>query len=218
MSNRNDVKVLKTIEGILHRPNIYINNVKTEYMDTHIIENSKIILKKDYKLVYGLYKIIDEAISNVIDHIFKMKFSSNKKDKVKHIDIKINKESIIIKNFGKSIDLRKSICKGFEDKYNPEVIFTTVLSSTNYDDNLIRYTGGRNGYVIKLTSIFSSKVLINIVNNGFKYKQFFTNNLSKISKPKITKTDEKDYTSICFQPDFSRFDGCTINQISGLIQ
>ena len=39
----------------------------------------------------------------------------------------------------------------------PTLIFGQLLTSSNYDDNQKKVTGGRNGYGAKLCNIFSTK-------------------------------------------------------------
>ena len=39
------------------------------------------------------------------------------------------------------------------------MVFGHLLTSSNYDDNEVRMTGGRNGYGAKLTNIFSSSFI-----------------------------------------------------------
>jgi DNA topoisomerase-2 len=38
----------------------------------------------------------------------------------------------------------------------PEMIFGQLLTSSNYEDNTKKVTGGRNGFGAKLTNVFSS--------------------------------------------------------------
>lgn len=44
-----------------------------------------------------------------------------------------------------------------EKMYVPEMIFGTLLTSSNYNDDQKKVTGGRNGYGAKLCNIFSTK-------------------------------------------------------------
>ena len=44
-----------------------------------------------------------------------------------------------------------------EKLYVPELIFGTLLTSSNYDDDEKKVTGGRNGYGAKLCNIFSTE-------------------------------------------------------------
>ena len=47
-----------------------------------------------------------------------------------------------------------------EKMYVPELIFGTLLTSSNYDDNQKKVTGGRNGYGAKLCNIFSTEFTV----------------------------------------------------------
>lgn len=81
------------------------------------------------------------------------------------------------------------------------------MTSSNYDDNEDKITGGRNGFGAKLTNIFSTKF---IVRTGDKeknlvYEQTFEKNMGKKSEPKITNKATVDFTEITFYPDFQKF-------------
>ncbi len=47
-----------------------------------------------------------------------------------------------------------------EKVYVPELVFGHLLTSSNYDDNELKVTGGRNGYGAKLTNIFSKQFTV----------------------------------------------------------
>lgn len=57
-------------------------------------------------------------------------------------------------NNGKGIPV---IMHKVEKMYVPEMIFGTLLTSSNYNDDQKKVTGGRNGYGAKLCNIFSTK-------------------------------------------------------------
>lgn len=60
----------------------------------------------------------------------------------------------------------------------------SVLTSSNYNDNEKKTTGGRNGYGAKLANIFSTEFTIETADglrSGKKYKQTFTNNMQVCS-------------------------------------
>jgi DNA topoisomerase-2 len=44
--------------------------------------------------------------------------------------------------------------------YVPEMIFGQLLTSSNYDDDQKKVTGGRNGFGAKLANIFSTKFVV----------------------------------------------------------
>jgi DNA topoisomerase II len=91
--------------------------------------------------------------------------------------------------------------------YIPEMIFGHLLTGSNYDDEQAKTTGGRNGYGAKLCNIFSTEFTVETqdTKNGKRYKQTWTDNMSKLSKAKITTSKSGDFTRVTFRPDFKRF-------------
>ncbi|KAK7286956.1 hypothetical protein RJT34_22333 [Clitoria ternatea] len=90
----------------------------------------------------------------------------------------------------------------------PELIFGHLLTSSNYDNNVKKTTGGRNGYGAKLTNIFSTEFVIETADGKRqkKYKQVFNNNTGKKSEPAITKCkDGENWTKVTFKPDLEKF-------------
>lgn len=94
-----------------------------------------------------------------------------------------------------------------EGIYIPELIFGHLLTSSNYDDNQQKVTGGRNGYGAKLCNIFSTEFSLETVDSrvGKKYKQTWTDNMAKCGKAKITSHKSDDYTMVSFKPDYAKF-------------
>ena len=64
---------------------------------------------------------------------------------------------ISVMNNGKGIAVEMHAT---EKMYVPELIFGTLLTSSNYDDDQKKVTGGRNGYGAKLCNIFSNEFTI----------------------------------------------------------
>jgi DNA topoisomerase-2 len=60
-----------------------------------------------------------------------------------------------------------------EKVYVPELIFGHLLTSSNYDDNEKKVTGGRNGYGAKLCNIFSTEFIVETADSksALKFKQ-----------------------------------------------
>ena len=65
--------------------------------------------------------------------------------------------------------------------YVPELIFGHLLTSSNYNDNEKKVTGGRNGYGAKLANIFSQEFIVETCDGSreLQYKQVFKNNMSE---------------------------------------
>lgn len=94
--------------------------------------------------------------------------------------------------------------------YVPELVFGHLLTSSNYNDKEKKTTGGWNGYGAKLANIFSKSFVIETADSTHwkRFKQSFTNNMTKRTEPKIEDFEETalDFTIVTFEPDFSRFD------------
>lgn len=121
------------------------------------------------------------------------------------VDIDVENGIISVYNSGKGIPIE---IHSKEKVYIPEMIFGHLLTSSNYDDDEKKLTGGRNGYGAKLANIYSNEFTIDTAdkNTSQKYKQTWTENMSKPGKPKITKNGKgEEYTKVTFRPDFKRF-------------
>ena len=87
------------------------------------------------------------------------------------------------------------------------MIFGHLLTGSNYDDDEAKTTGGRNGYGAKLCNIFSTEFTLETQdsNSGKRYKQTWTDNMSKMGKAKISSSKSSDFTRVTFTPDYKRF-------------
>ncbi|PWA01549.1 hypothetical protein BB558_002380 [Smittium angustum] len=189
------------LEHILLRPDTYIGS--TEPIEENMWVYNKIterMTKKMVKYTPGLYKIVDEIIVNAADN----KIRDPNMEVIK-ITIDQEKGEISVYNDGKGIPIEMH---NEEKVYIPELIFGHLLTSSNYNDNEKKVTGGRNGYGAKLCNIFSKHFEIETSDSvhGKKYKQIFSENMSKKGKPSITKFSNKtEYTKVTFIPDFEKF-------------
>ena len=189
------------LEHVLARPDTYIGSTAPETIkDWCYCNTSNRMVYKDVEYIPGLYKIFDEVVVNAIDQ-------STLDTSVDSISIDVDVESgfISVFNSGGNIPIE---LHSEEKIMIPELIFGNLLTSENYDDNVKRTTGGRNGYGAKLANIFSEEFNVEIYNKTFekKYKQTWKNNMSICEKPTITKcTNKIGYVKITFKPDLSRF-------------
>jgi DNA topoisomerase-2 len=122
------------------------------------------------------------------------------------IKVNIDQENnrISVKNDGAGIPIQ--IHKEY-NIYIPELIFGHLLTSSNYDDDDKKVTGGRNGYGAKLTNIFSKTFTVETADSKSKkiFKQVYRNNMSSNSSPEINPYNKDDFTCITFEPDLSKF-------------
>ena len=199
----------KQRQHILDAPDTYIGGIESDDVtDWTMVDGS--MKKTTFSFIPGLYKCFDEGIVNCRDHLIRMNGKINKGMKdafpVTLIDINVDKETGIITmlNDGDGID----IATHPEHKmYIPEMIFGHLMTSTNYNKKEKKIVGGKNGFGFKLVLIFSKNGRIETVDHRrkLKYVQEFTDNLSVIGKPKITKCKSKPYTKVSFKLDFERF-------------
>ncbi|MBT5430318.1 MAG: 23S rRNA (guanosine(2251)-2'-O)-methyltransferase RlmB [Rhodospirillaceae bacterium] len=191
---------MSQIEHVLKKSAMYIGDTKprTELEWIYDLKSNKMI-KKEITFSPGLFKLFDEILVNAIDE-------STRDKTLNEIKVNIDKDTISVYNNGIGIDV---VMHPEHKVWVPELIFANLLTSTNYNDNEERVTGGTHGLGAKLTAIFSKKVIIEIGDskNKKQYYQEYKNNLSEISKPVIKKYNEKTgYVKITFIPDYKRFD------------
>ncbi|KAG5859844.1 DNA topoisomerase II [Encephalitozoon hellem] len=188
------------VEHILLRPDSYIGSVEREAQQMYIWdEESGRMIYKNIEYVPGLYKIFDEIIVNAADN----KIRDPKMNVIK-VSIDPEKNEISVYNNGKGIPVR--IHKE-ENVYVPELIFGNLLTSSNYNDEEKKVTGGRNGYGAKLCNIFSKEFVVETADCEVKkyYKQKYRNNMGIKEEPEISRYTKEDFTRITFKPDLRRF-------------
>ncbi|KAL9131448.1 MAG: hypothetical protein Q9217_000596 [Psora testacea] len=191
---------LTQLEHIIKRPDTYIGSV--EMQDKQMwVYNSELesMEMRQVNFVPGLYKIFDEILVNAADN----KQRDKNMDTVK---VTVSRETgeISVYNNGRGIPIE---IHEKEQIYIPEMIFGHLLTSSNYDDEQEKVTGGRNGYGAKLCNIFSTQFTLDTADSATKkrYKQTWTANMSKMSKASITQQKGDDYTKITFSPDYQKF-------------
>ncbi|KAK9472391.1 DNA topoisomerase [Dipodascopsis tothii] len=192
---------LTQLQHILKRPDTYIGSV--EYLEKFMWTFDKAtsaMVWKNVRFVPGLYKIFDEILVNAADN----KIRDPNMDTLKVvIDKDANMISIYNNGRGIPIEMHEK-----EKMFIPELIFGNLLTSSNYDDDEKKVTGGRNGYGAKLCNIFSSEFTLETADKNVKkrYKQVWTNNMGTIGKARITENGKgEEYTRITFKPDLRLF-------------
>lgn len=185
-------------EHVLKRPDTYIGSIVKQKQTEWVFKKDK-IKQKEVEYVPGFLKIVDEAITNALDH-------SQRHSDVTTIKVDVSSETgeISVMNNGPGIPI------AIHREHNihvPEMIFGNLLTGSNYDDTEQRTGVGRNGLGVKLCSIFSKSFKIETVDSsvGKKYIQTFTENMTIKSKPKITDCSQKSYTKVTFLPDYEKF-------------
>ena len=162
-------------------------------------EATEKIEHKEITYTPGLYKIFDEILVNAADN----KERDKKMDTIR-IDINAEKNEIKVYNNGKGIPI---VMHKDENMFVPTMIFGHLLTSSNFNDEEEKVTGGRNGYGAKLCNVFSTKFVVETACKEYKkeFKQAWADNMSKAGEPKIKEFSGEDYTRITFQPDLKKF-------------
>eukprot|EP00967_Tisochrysis_lutea_P091945 scaffold132354_cov32-Tisochrysis_lutea.AAC.4 len=222
--NKTDVNVLKPSveqtyqkltqhQHILQRPDTYVGSIESVSADVWVFDKEAGRMRQR-KLSYvpGLYKIFDEILVNAADN--KQRDAS-----MSEIRIEINQEAgrVSVMNNGKGIPV---VIHKEHNIYVPELIFGTpctlsgrtggsarhLLTSSNYNDDQKKVTGGRNGYGAKLANIFSREFIVETSDSaeGKKFKQTFRNNMTEVGKPVIAPS-KQDWTRITWEPDLAKF-------------
>ncbi len=191
---------LTQLEHIIKRPDTYIGSVeRTEQQMWVFNSETEQMETRKVSFVPGLYKIFDEILVNAADN-------KQNDETMKAIKVTVDKEKgeISVENDGKGIPVE---IHSKEKIYIPEMIFGHLLTSSNYDDEEAKTTGGRNGYGAKLCNIFSTEFTLETQDSkhGKRYKQTWTDNMGNMGKAKITSNKAADFTRITFKPDWKKF-------------
>ena len=186
------------LEHILLRPDTYIGTTEKISEKMWVIDDKKEkMVYKEITYVPGLYKIFDEILVNAVDNI-------TRDLRMDTIKVNITPKRITIYNNGKGIPIK------IHNTYNiyvPELIFGHLLTSSNYNDNERKITGGRNGFGAKLTNVFSKLFIVETADKKVKkkYKIEYSDNMTKHKEAEIEKYEGEDFTKVTFEPDFRKF-------------
>lgn len=212
-------KKLSQLEHILLRPDTYIGSTEKQTAALWVFDGESLgsgaaassssaassLPRLTYRQVTyapGLYKIFDEILVNAADH----KVRDASMDTLR-VDIDPAAGLISVWNNGGGIPVEVHKVEGV---YVPELIFGHLLTSSNYDDDEKKVTGGRNGYGAKLANIFSTEFVVETADgarSGKKYRQVFRNNMSERSEPEVSSCkSSENWTRISFKPDLPKFD------------
>ncbi|KAF3917390.1 hypothetical protein ABW21_db0204435 [Orbilia brochopaga] len=188
-------------EHVLKRPDTYVGSIErtSTKMWIHDKDEDRMVYS-EISYVPGLYKIFDEIIVNAADN-------KVRDPNMNALKVELDRENGVISvyNNGRGIPIE------IHEKnkiYIPEMIFGHLLTSSNYDDDQKKVTGGRNGYGAKLCNIFSTEFKVETADKGSKkkYKQVWKNNMKVCGKPDIkTGGKAEEYTKVTFKPDLEKF-------------
>ncbi len=202
---------LSQYEHVLLRSDMYIGSTHAAPVSTYVADTCSHIIGQSITLVEGLVRIFIEPLSNAVDNVIR---SRELEINPKYIRVTADSTRITIENDGYAIPIKyyhdsHDSKDGVEPKtYIPQLLFGQLLTSSNYDDTEQRYTSGKNGVGVSITNIFSSSFEIECGDpvSGLLYTQNWTNNMTVVSPPHISKYKKKTgYTRVSYVADFARF-------------
>ncbi|RMZ77300.1 hypothetical protein DV737_g4436, partial [Chaetothyriales sp. CBS 132003] len=192
---------LTQLEHIIRRPDTYIGSVEHTQERMWVYNTASDAMEfREISFVPGIFKIFDEILVNAADN----KQNDKNQDQIKVVIDRANGR-ISVWNNGRGIPIEMH---AKEKMYIPEMIFGHLLTGSNYDDNEMKVTGGRNGYGAKLANIFSTKFTVETASKRHKkkYRQTWTKNMSVMGAPTIEEQKGgDDWTKVTFEPDFAKF-------------
>lgn len=187
-------------EHVLIRPDTYVGDIEPTTETMWVAKDGKIV-KELITYTPGFLKVFDELIVNARD----ASVNDDSCDTIK-VEYNIEEGYISVWNNGD---------KGIPVEEHPEhkmlvpsMIFGELLTSSNYNDDEERTTGGRNGYGSKLCNIFSTRFEVEVMDakRHKKFHQVWKDNMSIAEKAKVTDNKGvKSYVKVTFYPDFARF-------------
>lgn len=196
-------------QHIIDIPDTYIGAISNEPRDTFLC---------DYDSETQNYYLAEVTFPESIERLFLegISNSGNNADETRRegkdpgaIWIWADEQNVIIKNTGNSVPIIEN--EENPEFLNPEMIFGTLMTSSNYDQNVPRMGCGKNGFGAKLINIFSKKFWVDIKDpiNHKEYHGVWRNNMTKHKIGDVTDMERKDkegYVQVGWRLDFNRFD------------
>lgn len=193
MSIEKKYQKLDDISHVIARPGMYVGSIKPHTNNTYLIVDDK-MTQREITFNPGFIKIFDEIITNSIDE------SKREGTKLNIIKVFVKDNRITISDNG-GIPVVKH---AEHDEWIPEMIFSSLKSGSNFDDNESRSWAGTNGVGSTLTNIFSKEFKISTCDGKNQFLQIFSNNMRDRTQPKIKKS-KANHTEISYLPDFEKF-------------
>jgi DNA topoisomerase-2 len=186
-------QLLDEIEHVLKRPGMYIGSTKPHTGNEWILEDD-VYEKEELTYNPGFLKLFDEIISNSVDE-------HKRTGKINTIKVSVTSDTITVWDNGGIPVVQHPDHK----VWIPELIFSNLRAGSNFNDDEGRTVAGTNGVGASLVNIFSKKFIIDTADGKNRLLQIFTDNMSKRTSAKISKTAQ-GFTEITYVPDLSRFE------------
>jgi len=210
-----DYKLLSQTEQCLRNPDVYVGSTTQDEEGWSYYRHGAL---QQLYVIPALYKLFDELIVNVQDVYMKNQRSAVEENVTKvFIKIDWNTNTIVVKNNGSGvpIEVHQQASRALQkDILCPELVFFHLNSGDNFEGD--RTGGGKNGLGAKLCGIFSEKYMVKTCDGkGKQFSMTGTNNMRKMSKPKVTTPKADAFTQVSYIVDIKQFktNGRAINTI-----
>lgn len=200
-----EINVMSNREHVLNRPDTYLGNSVCGLYQVNVLNENGKIVNSVVNYNPAFEKTIIEIGSNCVDNVWR-----SAQFKVKCTSIKFEyfqDGTMSFWNDGLTIPVVHSKIKGMENLYTPSIVFSVLMSSSNYNDSELRRSSGRNGLGSKIVNVMSKyfKVETQDEKNELHFTQTWYDNMSRFDEPCIVKKKGKGYTKITWMPDYIRF-------------
>jgi len=201
------------ITHIHKRTDMYIGSPMSASQPSEIVLNDgRIVRMADPVYSEGLLRILIEPLSNMIDNVRR---SSEMGVRCSRMEIEVMDDGVV-RMWNDGVGIPTGV--GEDGAPIPQMIFGTLLTSSNYDDGEARFTSGRNGLGVKLTNVFSRWFEVEIGSPGEVYSQRWEDHM-RVEKPPVIrrKKNAKTYTMVRFLPDYAFFGDETMSSTIRLL-
>lgn len=216
---------LEPREHVLSRSGMYLGSIEPESTDAWVFDDAARIRRVTIPdFVPGLLKVVDEALTNCMDHVTRQRMrraaAATAGDAAARrairavteirVDIDDATGQISVYNDGDGIDVVRHEASGL---WVPDLIFGHLMSGSNFGDSESRDgIGGTFGIGAKACAIFSTSFTVETVDarRGLRFVQTWRDNMADTVGPALVekvpgKSRAPSFTRVTFTPDFQRF-------------
>ncbi len=189
----NDIQILTDQEHVRKRTPIYLGNTNPTEYNVPIFTGTSIQVET-FTVTPAVFKAVGEIIDNATDEFSQI----SQKTKVLTIDAVPSEGKYTVSDNGRGVPIDRHA----SGRYTPEVVFGSLRSGRNFDDNK-KQQGviGTNGVGSSVVNFCSKKFNVEIHRDGKRYNQTFENGATNITVPEIKRAQHASGTKISFELD-----------------
>ena len=205
-------------EKLLLRPDQVIGAVTPRSVEGWFVHDGH-LERSAVRVAPGLFKIVDEVVTNVIDQHFRVKQRGGAP--VRKLAIDVDADAVTVSNDGEPVPVVPST-EHPDAQWLPTLLFGVWNTSDSYDqEEADRTLGSVNGVGVKAANVFSHEFTVEIhdPHSGKKFSQTWTNNMGATSGPRLSSFRGKTpKMTVRFRPDWARFGGRDDEALAGLVK